>query len=82
MRTINFIEGVMRSLTTDQKSEIRSSNNDYVNFIISVFNAGAVIRQYKGSSLIDCAKWRAKNRKELSELYGEIREITIKHKDR
>ena len=44
MRTITFIEGVMRSLTTDQKNEIRSSSNEYVNFIISVYNAGAVIR--------------------------------------
>lgn len=44
MRTITFVEGVMRSLTTEQKSEIRSSSNEYVNFIISVFNAGAVIR--------------------------------------
>lgn len=44
MRTITFVEGVMRSLTTDQKNEIRSSSNEYVNFIISVYNAGAVIR--------------------------------------
>ena len=44
MRTITFIEGVMRSLTTDQKNEIRSSSNEYVNFIISVSNASAVIR--------------------------------------
>lgn len=43
MRTITFIEGVMRSLTIDQKNKIRNSNNEYVNFIISVFNTGAVI---------------------------------------
>ena len=44
MRTCTFIEGVMRSLTPSQKAQIRSSNNEYVNFEISVFNAGAVIR--------------------------------------
>ena len=44
MHIITFVEGVMRSLTTCQKNEIRSSNNEYVNFIISAFNAGVVIR--------------------------------------
>ena len=50
MRTITFVEGVMRSLTTDQKNEIRSSSNEYVNFIISVFNVGTIIRTEMGDS--------------------------------
>lgn len=41
-----------------------------------------VIRQYKGNSLVECAKWRERNREELIELYGDIREVTIKHKNR
>lgn len=44
MRTVTFAEGVMRSLTTDQKNEIRHSNKGYVNFIISISNTDAVIR--------------------------------------
>lgn len=44
MRTITFFEGVMRSLTKDQKDEIRSTDKEYVDFNISVSNAGAVIR--------------------------------------
>lgn len=40
-----------------------------------------VIRQYKGTSLIDCARWRLSNRDEIKRLYGEeVREITIEHK--
>lgn len=41
-----------------------------------------VIRQYKGNSLVECAKWRALNREELTKLYGDIREVTIQHKNR
>lgn len=41
-----------------------------------------VIRQYKGNSFADCAKWRALNREELTKLYGDIREVTIQHKNR
>ena len=39
-----------------------------------------IIRQYKGSSLADCARWRLNNRDEIERLYGEVREVTIKHK--
>lgn len=51
MDIITFTEGVMRSLTTEQKDEIRRSDKEYVNFIISVFNAGAVIRIEVSNSL-------------------------------
>ena len=41
-----------------------------------------IIRQYKGNSLLDCAKWRELNREELTRLYGDIREVTIRHKNK
>lgn len=41
-----------------------------------------IIRQYKGNSLADCAKWRLNNQDEIERLYGDARSVTIKHKDR
>ena len=41
-----------------------------------------IIRQYQGNNLLDCAKWRSLNREELTRLYGDIREVTIRHKDK
>ena len=41
-----------------------------------------IIRQYKGISLLDCLRWRSLNREELTRLYGDIREVTIRHKDK
>ena len=41
-----------------------------------------ILRQYKGNSLLECAKWRELNREELTRLYGDIREVTIRHKDK
>ncbi len=41
-----------------------------------------IVRQHKGNSLVECAKWRALNREELTKLYGDIREVTIQHKNR
>lgn len=41
-----------------------------------------VARQYKGSSLLDCAKWRSQNRQDILERYGEAREVTIQHKNK
>lgn len=41
-----------------------------------------IIRQYQGLSLADCAQWRLNNRSEIEHLYGEVREVTIRHKDK
>lgn len=39
------------------------------------------IMQLRGT-LIECARWRKERREELTKLYGDIREVTIKHKNR
>lgn len=36
-----------------------------------------IARQYKGKSLIDCAKWRRENKDEVEQLYGEVRAVTL-----
>lgn len=41
-----------------------------------------IIRQHQGLNLADCAQWRLNNRSEIERLYGEVREVTIRHKDR
>lgn len=41
-----------------------------------------IIRQYQGISLLDCLRWRSLNREELTRLYGDIREVTIQHKNK
>lgn len=39
------------------------------------------IMQFRGT-LIEYARWRKERREELTKLYGDIREVTIKHKNR
>ncbi len=47
MRNNEYIEGLMRSLTSDQKAQIREHYNaadaEYARFRVSVFNAGVAI---------------------------------------
>ena len=47
MRNKDYFEGLMRSLTNEQKAQIRAHyeayDADYVTFHISVFNAGSVV---------------------------------------
>lgn len=46
MHNEQYFEGLMRSLSAEQRSEIRKNLYDYeyVTFHISVFNAGSVVR--------------------------------------
>lgn len=39
-----------------------------------------IISQYQGTSLMDCAKWRIRRRTEIAKLFGEVCEVTLKHK--
>lgn len=43
MRRDTFFEGLMLSLSQEQKDTIRNSDAPYINFYISVFNAGVVV---------------------------------------
>lgn len=56
----------------------------YTTAFIGITHSGElyIIRQYKGISLLDCLRWRSLNREELTRLYGDIREVTIRHKDK
>lgn len=39
------------------------------------------IMQFQGT-LIECARWRKERKEEFTKLYGEAREVTIKHKNK
>ena len=39
------------------------------------------IMQFQGT-LIECAIWRKERKEELTRLYGDIREVTINHKNK
>lgn len=38
-----------------------------------------IVRTFQGT-LRECAIWRKENREEIERLYGEVREVTLKHK--
>ena len=38
-----------------------------------------IIRTFRGTR-VECARWRIENRDEIERLYGEVREVTLKHK--
>lgn len=38
-----------------------------------------IIRTFRGT-LVECALWRRNNRHEVEHLYGEVREVTLRHK--
>lgn len=44
MPSNTFLEGLMLSLSSEQKAEIQATDKEFVNFRISVFNAGVVVR--------------------------------------
>jgi len=58
-----------------------SSNQLYTTAFVGITLSGEVfiIRSFRGT-LIECAQWRLNNRDEFERLYGEVREVTLKHK--
>lgn len=54
---------------------------DYTTAFVGITLTGElyIIMQFRGT-LTECAQWRAERRKEIAGLYGEIREVTIRHK--
>jgi len=42
--TPTFYQGLMLSLSSEQKTQIRTTDKSYVNFSILVFNAGHVVQ--------------------------------------
>lgn len=64
--------------------EQESTKTKYTAAFIGITLSGEIfiIDQHKGNDLIDCARWRARNRIKFEKLYGDVREITIQHKNR